>query len=225
MNDRVAGTSVTGTSIEQPYIGNVNYWNASWDEVSALANTSTYCEQWIDYSCYKSRLLNTPSKSEPPVCACAQLTGSLITRYAVENQTGDHLAIGSVVITSAIITGEEPSERSRCADAPSTRAAPTQSFSATAMLTTDNGERREGWVCPADPGGDLTHMRCAFRYSDKGYLDFRDHLPVRKVVVGDTNRTGSEAKFSVGPLRCHGDSDFTHTCILINADFQVFKGL
>lgn len=148
MNDRVAGTSVTGTSIEQPYIGNVNYWNASWDEVSALANTSTYCEQWIDYSCYKSRLLNTPSKSEPPVCACAQLTGSLITRYAVENQTGDHLAIGSVAITSAIITGEEPSERSRCADAPSTRAAPTQSFSATAMLTTDNGERREGWVCP-----------------------------------------------------------------------------
>lgn len=56
-------------------------------------------------------------------------------------------------------------------------------------------------------------MRCAFRYSDKGYLDFRDHLPVRRVVVGDTNRTGSEAKFYVGPLRCHGDSDFTHTCI------------
>lgn len=84
MHDRVAGTSVTGTSIEQPYIGNVNYWNASWDEVSALANTSTYCEQWIDYSCYKSRLLNTPSKLDLPVCmcvrACVQLTGTLITR-------------------------------------------------------------------------------------------------------------------------------------------------
>lgn len=44
------------------------------------------------------------------------------------------------------------------------------------------------------------------RYSDKGYLDFRDHLPVRRVVVGDTNRTGSEAQITVGPLRCHGDS-------------------
>lgn len=135
------------------------------------------------------------------------------------------MAIGLVVIMSAIITGEEPSERPKCAAAPSTKAAPTQGFSATAMPTTDNGERREGWVCSADRGGELTHMRCAFRYSDKGYLDFRDHLPVRKVVVGDTNKTGSAAKFSVGPLRCHGDSDFTHTCILINADFQVFKGL
>lgn len=48
------------------------------------------------------------------------------------------------------------------------------------------------------------------RYSDKGYLDFRDHLPVRRVVIGDTNRTGSEAKFTVGPLRCHGDSN-SHT--------------
>lgn len=52
----------------------------------------------------------------------------------------------------------------------------------------------------------LTSSMWLFRYSDKGYLDFRDHLPVRKVVVGDTNRTGSEAQFTVGPLRCHGDS-------------------
>ena len=44
------------------------------------------------------------------------------------------------------------------------------------------------------------------RYSDKGYLDFRDHLPVRRIVIGDTNRTNSEAKYSIGPLRCHGDS-------------------
>lgn len=69
MNDRVTGATVTGSSIDQPYIGNINYWNASWDEVSALANTSIYCEQWIDYSCYKSRLLNTPSKLDSPVCA------------------------------------------------------------------------------------------------------------------------------------------------------------
>lgn len=30
---------------------------------------------------------------------------------------------------------------------------------------------------------------------------------MRRVVVGDTNRTGSEAQFTVGPLRCHGDSE------------------
>lgn len=69
-----------------------------------------------------------------------------MTRYVVENQTGDHLAIGLVVIMSAIITGEEPSGRSKCAAAPSTKAAPTQGFSATVMLTTDNGERRPGSV-------------------------------------------------------------------------------
>lgn len=61
MHDRVDGTKVRGSSIDRPYIGDVNYWNASWDEVTALANTSMYCEQWIDYSCHKSRL-NTPSK-------------------------------------------------------------------------------------------------------------------------------------------------------------------
>ena len=62
LHDRVDGTKVTGSTVDRPYVGNVNYWNASWDEVTALANTSMYCEQWIDYSCYKSRLLNTPSE-------------------------------------------------------------------------------------------------------------------------------------------------------------------
>lgn len=65
LHDRVDATKVSGSSVERPYIGNVNYWNASWDEVTALANTSSYCEQWIEYSCYKSRLLNTPSESAP----------------------------------------------------------------------------------------------------------------------------------------------------------------
>lgn len=55
-------SKVSGSSVDQPYIGEVHYVNASWDEVTALANTSLYCEQWIDFSCYKSRLLNTPSE-------------------------------------------------------------------------------------------------------------------------------------------------------------------
>lgn len=41
---------------------------------------------------------------------------------------------------------------------------------------------------------------------------FRDHLPVRRVVVGDTIRPGSEAQFSLGPLRCSGDSEHSAPC-------------
>lgn len=37
---------------------------------------------------------------------------------------------------------------------------------------------------------------------------YKDHLPVSQVVVGDTNRAGSEAKLTVGPLRCQGDGEF-----------------
>ncbi|KAM7325709.1 hypothetical protein ACRRTK_015962 [Alexandromys fortis] len=43
---------------------------------------------------------------------------------------------------------------------------------------------------------------------DAGFLSYKDHLPVSQVVVGDTDRQGSEAKLSVGPLRCQGDSKF-----------------
>ncbi|XP_069067610.1 contactin-associated protein-like 2 isoform X2 [Pleurodeles waltl] len=43
---------------------------------------------------------------------------------------------------------------------------------------------------------------------DSGFLSYKDHLPVMQVVVGDTNRPGSEAKLSVGPLRCYGDRNY-----------------
>lgn len=104
----------------------------------------------------------------------------------------------------------EHSEKSKSVAALSTKPAPIPSFSATVMLTTGNGERRihrAGLACIIDTDDEVTSPLWLFRYSDKGYLDFRDHLPVRKVVVGDTNRTGSEAQFTVGPLRCHGDSE------------------
>uniref|UniRef100_A0A8C7ZAE4 Contactin associated protein 2 n=1 Tax=Oryzias sinensis TaxID=183150 RepID=A0A8C7ZAE4_9TELE len=41
---------------------------------------------------------------------------------------------------------------------------------------------------------------------DSGLLVYKEHLPVSQVAVGDTNRPGSEAKLTVGPLRCHGDT-------------------
>ncbi|KAJ8377556.1 hypothetical protein AAFF_G00256200 [Aldrovandia affinis] len=43
---------------------------------------------------------------------------------------------------------------------------------------------------------------------DSGLLVYKDNLPVNQVAVGDTNRPGSEAKLTVGPLRCQGDSDY-----------------
>ncbi|KAM8881919.1 contactin-associated protein-like 2a isoform 2-T2 [Synchiropus picturatus] len=43
---------------------------------------------------------------------------------------------------------------------------------------------------------------------DAGLLVYKEHLPVSQVAVGDTNRAGSEAKLTVGPLRCQGDNDF-----------------
>ncbi|XP_033843350.2 contactin-associated protein-like 5 [Periophthalmus magnuspinnatus] len=41
--------------------------------------------------------------------------------------------------------------------------------------------------------------------SDSGVLSYKDHLPVSRLVVGDTDRSGSEAVYRIGPLRCYGD--------------------
>lgn len=48
------------------------------------------------------------------------------------------------------------------------------------------------------------------RREDAGLLVYKDHLPVNQVVVGDTSRGGSEAKLTVGPLRCRGDCECLH---------------
>uniref|UniRef100_A0AAY4AMQ7 Contactin associated protein like 2b n=1 Tax=Denticeps clupeoides TaxID=299321 RepID=A0AAY4AMQ7_9TELE len=49
------------------------------------------------------------------------------------------------------------------------------------------------------------------RQEDSGVLMYKDHLPVSHMVVGDTSRPGSEAKLTVGPLRCQGDRDYWNT--------------
>ncbi|XP_044032587.1 contactin-associated protein-like 2a isoform X3 [Siniperca chuatsi] len=43
---------------------------------------------------------------------------------------------------------------------------------------------------------------------DSGLLVYKEHLPVSQVAVGDTNRPSSEAKLTVGPLRCQGDENY-----------------
>jgi len=49
---------------------------------------------------------------------------------------------------------------------------------------------------------------CAFVYreNDTGVLSYKEHLPVKEIVIGDTYRLGSEAMYVVGPLQCSGDS-------------------
>ncbi|XP_036396204.1 contactin-associated protein-like 5 [Megalops cyprinoides] len=41
--------------------------------------------------------------------------------------------------------------------------------------------------------------------NDTGLLSYKDHLPLNEIAIGDTNRTGSEAIYRIGPLRCYGD--------------------
>ncbi|MCJ8745204.1 hypothetical protein PDJAM_G00127740 [Pangasius djambal] len=63
---------------------------------------------------------------------------------------------------------------------------------------------------------------------DAGVLMYKDHLPVTQVVVGDTRRSGSEAKLTVGPLRCHGDRNFWNAASFITPaaylHFPTFQG-
>lgn len=62
----------------------------------------------------------------------------------------------------------------------------------------------------------LSRSSASRRREDSGLLIYKEHLPVSQVAVGDTNRPGSEAKLTVGPLQCQGDSE-------CRAKFRVFS--
>ncbi|KAM9718673.1 contactin-associated protein-like 2b [Menidia menidia] len=63
---------------------------------------------------------------------------------------------------------------------------------------------------------------------DAGLLVYKDHLPVTQVVVGDTSRAGSEAKLTVGALRCQGDRSYWNAASFTSPasylHFQPFRG-
>ncbi|XP_041420593.1 contactin-associated protein-like 4 isoform X1 [Xenopus laevis] len=44
--------------------------------------------------------------------------------------------------------------------------------------------------------------------NDTGFLSYKDHLPVTKIVITDTDRPQSEAAYKLGPLLCWGDRSF-----------------
>ncbi|XP_048373549.1 contactin-associated protein 1 [Sphaerodactylus townsendi] len=176
-HNRYWATRVTGYSPEKPFLGIVDYWNASWGEVSALANASEYCEQRIEFSCYLSRLLNTQ-------------TGMPLSFWMGRNSERHYYWGGS------------PPGLGRCA----------------CGMDKNCADPRFYCNCDADH---------AMWRTDKGLLNFVDHLPITQVVVTDTNRTGSAAEFLLGPLRCYGDRNswntvsFTNGTALIFPTFQV----
>nr|XP_056720705.1 contactin-associated protein 1 [Euleptes europaea] len=176
-HNRYWATRVTGYSPERPFLGVVDYWNASWGEVSALANASEYCEQRIEFNCYLSRLLNTQ-------------TGMPLSFWMGRNAERHYYWGGS------------PPGLGRCA----------------CGMDKNCADPRFYCNCDADH---------AMWRTDKGLLTFVDHLPVTQVVVTDTNRTGSTAQFTLGPLRCYGDRNswntvsFTNGTPLIFPTFQV----
>ncbi|XP_067825401.1 contactin-associated protein 1 [Heptranchias perlo] len=57
---------------------------------------------------------------------------------------------------------------------------------------------------------------------DRGLLKFKEDLPVTKVIVGDTNRPNSEARFNVGPLRCYGDGGSWNSASFVHGNYMVF---
>ncbi|XP_062966468.1 contactin-associated protein-like 4 isoform X5 [Cynocephalus volans] len=44
--------------------------------------------------------------------------------------------------------------------------------------------------------------------NDTGFLSYKEHLPVTKIVITDTGRPHSEAAYKLGPLLCRGDRAF-----------------
>ncbi|XP_044275058.1 contactin-associated protein-like 2 [Varanus komodoensis] len=63
---------------------------------------------------------------------------------------------------------------------------------------------------------------------DAGLLSYKDHLPVSQVIVGDISRPGSDAKLTVGPLRCHGDQNYWNAASFVKQSsylhFSTFQG-
>ncbi|XP_026537710.1 contactin-associated protein-like 2 [Notechis scutatus] len=63
---------------------------------------------------------------------------------------------------------------------------------------------------------------------DAGLLSYKDHLPISQVVVGDIARPGSDAKLTVGSLRCYGDQNYWNAASFVTRSsylhFSTFQG-
>uniref|UniRef100_UPI00398F87E7 contactin-associated protein 1 n=1 Tax=Pristiophorus japonicus TaxID=55135 RepID=UPI00398F87E7 len=165
-------TKVTGSTLEKPFVGYIKYYNNTEEEISAVTLAAEYCEQSISFSCYKSRLLNSPS--------------GLPFAWWLGRGSEKHFYWGGA---SPGIQGCSCGMERACTD--------------------------PKYYCNCDADYRLWK-------SDRGLLRFRDDLPVTKVVVGDTNRSNSEARFNVGPLRCYGDGGAWNGASFVHGNHIMF---
>ncbi|XP_069763322.1 contactin-associated protein 1 isoform X2 [Narcine bancroftii] len=165
-------TKVTASTLERPYVGHIQYYNNTEEEISAITLAAEYCEQSISFSCYRSRLLNSPS--------------GLPFTWWLGRGSEKHFYWGDA---------RPGTQRCSC------------------------GMNR---VC-TDP---KYYCNCDADYRqwkyDRGMLRFKEDLPVTKVIVGDTNRSSSEARFNVGPLHCYGDGGSWNGATFIQGNYMVF---
>ncbi|XP_077946747.1 contactin-associated protein-like 5 [Gasterosteus aculeatus] len=127
----------------------------------------------------------------------------------------------------AVVTGSEHCQQEVVYNCKKSRLFNTKDGSPLTWWLDRDGEKRSYWVgllpgvqqcscslkencvhrnyfCNCDADGDAWA-------NDTGVLSYKDHLPVSQIVIGDTNRTGSQAVHRVGPLRCYGDKSLWNT--------------
>uniref|UniRef100_A0A8C5Q8M8 Contactin associated protein family member 5 n=1 Tax=Leptobrachium leishanense TaxID=445787 RepID=A0A8C5Q8M8_9ANUR len=150
-------STVSRTFGGKPYSMSLNY-TSSVEQITAMINSSEYCEQEVTYHCKHSRLLNSPN-------------GAPFTWWVGRGNQRHAYWGGSVPGEQKCACGLEES----CTD------------------------MRHFCNCDADK-----HEWA----NDSGFLNFKEHLPVSQIVITDTNRSGSEAAWRIGPLRCSGDRSF-----------------
>uniref|UniRef100_A0A4W3HSX6 Contactin associated protein 1 n=1 Tax=Callorhinchus milii TaxID=7868 RepID=A0A4W3HSX6_CALMI len=165
-------TKVTGSSLEKPFVGHIDYYNNTEEEIAAITLGAEYCEQKIAFSCYRSRLLNSPS--------------GLPYAWWLGREAEKHFYWGDA---SPWVQRCSCGMHRGCSD--------------------------PKYYCNCD--ADYKQWN-----ADRGLLKYREHLPVTKVVIGDTNRTGSEARFHVGPLRCYGDGGSWNVASFVHGNYLSF---
>ncbi|XP_059494877.1 contactin-associated protein 1 isoform X3 [Stegostoma tigrinum] len=163
---------VTGSTLEKPFVGHIQYYNNTEEEISAITLAAEYCEQGISFSCYRSRLLNSPS--------------GLPFSWWLGRGFEKHFYWG----------GATPGSQ-RCA------------------CGMEKSCTDPKYFCNCD--ADYRQWK-----TDRGFLTYREDLPVTKVVVGDTNRSSSEARFTVGALRCYGDGGSWNTASFVSGNYLQF---
>ncbi|KAL0963898.1 hypothetical protein UPYG_G00315090 [Umbra pygmaea] len=189
---------VQGSTLQKPYIMKFNY-STSPEHLMALVAGSEQCQQEVMYSCRKSRLFNTrgPFTDAPENEPCL---------YNWHHR-------GLIDTTHGMPAVARGSNHRHCTD--------SSDGTPLSWWVDRGGERRTYW------GGFLPGVQqcsCSLEENcidmnyfcncdadidswanDTGVLSYKKHLPVSEVVIGDTNRTGSEALYRIGPLRCYGD--------------------